>query len=423
MTRITFAAVAPGWTELAPWTDKKGRFDTLRATVFAVLLVPLLWLAARWLGGMLGPEPVNAAIHSTGYAAIWLLIASLVVTPFKALSGMPSVAVLRRMIGNAALLYALLHLVLYMMDQKWRMATIVMEIARRFYLTIGFAALLGLVALGLTSTDGWAKALGRKWKRLHRIVYALTALGLVHYVLQSKLDVSQALVAAGIFGWLMLWRAVPAGPDRNWPTLLGISVAAALLTVAAEYAWYRFGTRIDPLKVVMAEADIAFGLHPAGQVLVAGLAASGLVLLWRVGDTPFGAKPAFTMLVFALGAFADDAVGLVLGWSLDDMAPEQESLAGMDLVWFVLLGTLGMARWKLRNDRSRHLVDVIWLICILHALVLMGMGNRTVGAAVAAVIIGFSILLGHRLWTVSRGAAITLVPLGLLLAYEAVSLF
>ena len=67
----------------------------------------------------------------------------------------------------------------------------------------------------------------------------------------------------------------------------------------------------------------------------------------------------------------------------------------------------------------RYLIDAIWLVTILHNVLLVGTGNRTLGAALAAVIIGFSILLGQRMWNISRGASLTLIPLSLLLAYEA----
>ena len=419
MNAISLRKVAPGWTELTPWTDKRGRFDSVRAATFAVLLIPAAWLLIRALAGSLGPEPVNAAIHSTGYAAIWLLMASLVITPLRALSGRPSIAVLRRMVGNAALLYALLHLILYMTDQRWRMATIVGEIVKRFYLTIGFGALIGLIILGVTSTDGWSQTLGRTWKRLHRIVYALAVLGLVHYLLQSKLDVSQALLAAGIFGWLMLWRSLPLGRDRTWAPLLAISAGAALLTLAAEYLWYRLGTRIDPMKVVLSETDIAFGLHPAGQVLLAGLVATVCVLLKQASATRFGAAPIFTMLIYALGALTGELVAFAMGWSQDDVTPSGFNLGGIDLLWVALLAVLGLARWKLRHHALRHLVDAVWLVCILQNLVLAGTGSRTLGEAVSGVIVGFSILLGYRIWTVSRGATLTLIPPMLLLAYEA----
>lgn len=429
-TRITLSRVAPAWGELVPWTDKRGRFDPLRAAVFAALLAPGVWLMARWLGGMLGPDRYNAAIHSSGYTAIWLLIGSMVITPLKALSGTPGLAVLRRMVGNAALGYSLLHVVLYAAGEDWQLGTVVLEIIKRFYLTIGFAAVCGLVVLGVTSTDGWAQALGRRWKRLHRGVYAIVALGLVHYVLQSKLDVSQAMLAIGMFGWLMLWRALPAGRDRTWLPLLGISLAATALTVAAECLWYKFGTRIDPVKVVLSEFDVGYGLHPAGQVLLAGLCASGLVLLRAVGQEGWGRTAAFSVVAYGLGAFVDDLAALVIGWPLGgdtagDVAGDVPGMMGvlaLDGVWFVLLGALGLARWMLREHGLRRWVDAVWLACVLHNVLLAWIGSSEAGAGLAAVLVGASVVLGARVWPVSRLAAATLVPIVTLLAVEASSL-
>lgn len=305
---------------------------------------------------MLGPEPVNAAIHSTGYWAIWLLLASLVVSPLRALAWSPNLAVLRRMVGNAAFVYVALHLVLYSMDQQWRLLTIVSEIVKRFYLTIGFVALLGLAALFVTSTDGWMRTLGRAWKRLHRLAYPIAGLGLVHYILQSKLDVSQALLAMGVFTWLMLWRVLPGGLDRQLLPLLGISVLAAGLTLACEYLWYRFGTRSDAIRVVLGELDVSFGLRPAGQVLLLGLVASVAAELRRRALTRFGRMEVFTMAVFAACAFVGDGAALFAGWQPDDPAPA-------DLPWWMVVGlcaavcaVLGWRRWKAEH-RQRQLVD------------------------------------------------------------------
>ena len=411
--------LAPTLAELVPWTDRRGRFHPMRATVFALLLLPGLWLLARWIGGALGPRAVNAAIHSTGYWAVWTLLASLAVTPAKALAAAPNIVVIRRMVGNAALIYAGIHLALYATDQNWRLLTIASEIVKRFYLTIGFATFLGLCALGFTSTDGWARKLGRAWKRLHRIVYGLMILGLIHYVLQSKLDVSQALLATGVFFWLMTWRLLPAGRDRAlWP-LLGISLAAAALTLAAEYAWYALGTRINPMRVMMSELDVGFGLHPAGQVLLLGLAATILTELRRLAQTAFGETVLFTMIVYGLGAFLDDAVSLFMGWPLDEMIPDGASPALMELLWAVIFGLLGIARWRLRIQWQRRWIDGLWIACIFYQVMLVATANRSLWATCALLIIGAAVLFGHRVWSVSRGAALMLVPLGLLLAYEA----
>ena len=142
-TPVSRSAYERFLAERAPWADRRGRFNTLRASVFAVLLLPAAWLAYRALAGQLGAEATKTALHSTGYWAVWVLLAALTVTPAKALLGMPNLVVVRRQIGIGAGCYAALHLVLYAADQNWRLWTVATEIAVRFYLTIGFIAFLG----------------------------------------------------------------------------------------------------------------------------------------------------------------------------------------------------------------------------------------------------------------------------------------
>ncbi len=420
--RMLLAKVAPSWPDLVPWTDRRGRLHPVRAVTFGLLLLPGLWIAVRFCADMMGARPVNAAIHATGYWAIWMLVASLVVSPLKSLAGTPNIVVVRRMVGNAALCYALIHLLLYAADQNWRVLAIASEILKRFYLTIGFAALLGLVALGATSTDGWIRHLGRDWKRLHRLAYGITVLGLVHYVLQSKLDVSQAILAAGVFTWLMLWRALPAGRDQQiWP-LLGISLLSAGLATAYEYCWYRFGTSVDPLRVVRAELDVAYGLRPCGQVLMLGLLATSAAGLRRVADGRLGGTLAFTTGLFALGGLVGTAVAFFTGWPMDDVVPDSLSALSLDAIWVALFALLGVARWTLRHCWQRHLIDAVWLSCIAYNLALLATGARDVGVICAAVVAAALVLLGQRVWLVSRQAALLILPAALLLLYQAAAL-
>jgi len=406
----------------APWTDRRGRLHPLRAAVFTLLMLPAAWLAFRWAADMLGARPLNAAIHSTGYWAAWIFLASLLVTPAKALLGMPNIVVVRRMIGVGALCYAGVHLSLYMADQNWRLGVIATEILVRFYLTISFVALLGLTVLGVTSTDGWVRRLGRNWKTLHRLAYGIAVLALFHFFLQSKVDVSQPTVAAGVFAWAMIWRVLPAGRDRGPVPLIGLAFAACVTALVIEWAWYRFGTRIDPMRVLRGEFDVTFGLHPAGMVLLLGLLAAGLAEMRTLAQTRFGAGVGYTMLVYSLGALVDDCASLVMGWSLDDVVPEGDSVVALNIAWFLLFALLGLARYRLRNSWQRHLVDALWAGTALAPLLAMGTASRQVGLATAAVTVAGALLLTTRLWPVSRGAAMLVIPLAALVAYQAFAL-
>jgi len=400
----------------APWTDKKGRLHPLRATVFGLLLLPGLWLAIRFAAGMLGARPLNELIHGAGFWTAWILLASLIVTPAKAVLGLPNFPVVRRMVGNAALTYAVIHLLLYIVDQKWRLLHVAAEIALRFYLTIGFVALVGLGVLGATSTDGWVRKLGRSWKRLHRIVYGLAVLGVVHYFLQTKADVSLPLLAAGVFFWLMLWRLLPAGRDRGPLPLLGLAVASAVMTLAAEYLWYRFGTRIDPLRVLRSELDVTFGLRPVGQVLVLGLLVAALAQLRTLGQGRAGQLALFTVALFALGAWVGAAAAFVFGLE-PDSAPEGMAWWGWKLAWTALLGLLGLARWVLRDSRQRRLIDALGAGCVIYQVMLVANGVRSVEIAFATALAVSWGILAWQTWRVSRAAAVLLVPLGLVLGY------
>src|SRR4051794_31957479 len=144
-----------------PWRDRRGRLLWLKALVLPALFVPGLlyagWLATDQLGG----RPVMEVTHGTGLWTIRLLLVSLAITPFARALDWPGLLLVRRMVGVSAACYAVIHLCLYVVDQNFRLGTVVSEIALRFYLTIGFIALLGLLALAATSTDAAMQRLGR----------------------------------------------------------------------------------------------------------------------------------------------------------------------------------------------------------------------------------------------------------------------
>ena len=405
--------------EWAPWTDRRGRLDPLRAAVFALLLLPAGWLAVRGWLNMLGARPLNAAIHVTGYWAAWIFMASLIVSPAKALLGTPNIVVVRRMIGVSAACYAGVHLLLYAADQNWRPLAIVTEILVRAYLTIGFVTLLGLTALAVTSTDGWVKRLGRNWKRLHKLAYGFGVLALIHFFLQSKADVSQATIAAGVFAWAMIWRMLPAGRDRGPVPLIGLAFAAALAALAFEWAWYRFATNVDPLRVVRAEFDPTFGLHPAGKVLLLGLLAAGVAELRNLAQTRFGAGPGFAVLVYALGGLVGWGTGLALGWSMEDLLPEGTSIGMLTIASVLLFALLGLARHRLRVAWQRRLLDMLWVGAALLPVLQMGFESREVGMYDAALLGAGALVLAARLWNASPAAAALLVPFAGLAAYQA----
>jgi sulfoxide reductase heme-binding subunit YedZ len=257
-----------------PWRDRRGRFLPFKTTVLVSLFVPGA-LYAMWLAtGELGGRPVMEAIHGTGLWAIRFLLISLAITPFARALDFPGLLLVRRNVGVAAACYAVAHLALYVVDQNYKLLTVISEIALRFYLTIGFVSLLVLLALAVTSTDGWVKNLGRNWKRLHRLAYPLGAVTLLHFYIQSKLNVSEPVFVSGLFVWLMAWRAVPEvwrrkqGIGFTVALYAGLAVVSGLATAVLEFGWYGLATKVNPLRVLYANETIARGLRPAHWVFV-----------------------------------------------------------------------------------------------------------------------------------------------------------
>ncbi len=274
----TMTARTPRRSFTWPWHDRIGRLSPLRLVVFASLLAPGLWLFWRAVAGDLGARPYDEAIHQSGLWAIRLLFVSLAVTPLRVLLTWPRLVTVRRMIGVAAFGYAFLHLGLYVADEGVDLVKVTSEIVLRFYLTIGFVAAAGLAVLAATSTDGAIRRLGKRWRRLHRLVYPIAILAIVHYFLQSKLDVTEPVLMAGLLVWLFGYRLVARAGRPGAARLFGLAVGAALITAGIETGWYAFGTGADPLRVLAAHLDVGFGLRPALWVAMVtlGVAAAAL---------------------------------------------------------------------------------------------------------------------------------------------------
>lgn len=156
------------------------------------------------------------------------------------------------------------------------------EIIKRFYLTIGFVALLALVILAITSTDGWQKRLRRNWKRLHWLIYPAAFIAIVHFFIQSKVKIGEPAFTAGLFAWLMLWRTLPAKLQRNYTGLAVLAVAATIATMVFEAAWYWLVNGRDPTVALLANFDPELAFRPAQKVLIASLLVIAVVALRRL---------------------------------------------------------------------------------------------------------------------------------------------
>ena len=180
--------------------------------VFVAGLAPLVWLvsgAFGWFGANLGADPVKELEHECGKTALNFLLLTLAVTPVRNILGLPQLLRLRRMLGLFAFFYAVAHFTIYVvLDLELNWATLGADIAKRPYITIGFTALLLLIPLAATSTNGMMRRLGKRWTSLHRLVYVIAILGVWHFYWQVKRDVREPLLYAGMLTLLLLYRVV-----------------------------------------------------------------------------------------------------------------------------------------------------------------------------------------------------------------------
>jgi methionine sulfoxide reductase heme-binding subunit len=258
-------------------TDRTGRFSPLKATTLAILLAPFAWILYRAGAHDLGPLPVKEALHMAGDWALRFLIATLAMTPAQRIFNWPKLALIRRMAGVGTFCYAALHFVLYIAYSKFDVGFVASEIVYRFYLLIGFVALLGLSALAATSTDAMVRKLGAKWKKLHQLVYGISVLALLHAFIQYKLDATPAALMAGFFLLFMVYRfAIKRRVAWTPAVLAGCAALGAAAAAAAEFAWYRLATGVDPVRVLKANFVVMHGIRPAVWVLIAGLAVAAV---------------------------------------------------------------------------------------------------------------------------------------------------
>lgn len=165
----------------------------IKAAVFTMALIPLAKLVTLGLTGQLGANPIEHITHATGWWTLTFLLLTLAVTPLRRLSGWSWWGRLRRMLGLYAFFYACLHFLTYLvLDQYFDWPAIVKDIAKRPYVTVGFAAFVLLIPLAATSTDAMVRRLGgRRWRLLHRAVYVIAAAGVLHFIWLVKKDLTR----------------------------------------------------------------------------------------------------------------------------------------------------------------------------------------------------------------------------------------
>ena len=181
-----------------------------KPAVFVLCLLPLAWLVYGVLADRLGANPAEALVRATGDWTLRALCVVLAVTPLRILTATPQLARLRRMLGLFVFFYGVLHLLSYAwFDMGFDLAEILRDIAKRPFILVGSLALALLSLLAATSFNRAIKALGgRRWQALHRAVYAVAGLALLHFfwMRAGKNDFAEVAVYAAVLGALLGWR-------------------------------------------------------------------------------------------------------------------------------------------------------------------------------------------------------------------------
>ncbi len=186
--------------------------------VFLLCLAPAAWLLAGILSlqsgnvtagpaAALGANPVEKVQDTLGIWGLRFLLLTLAVTPLRVIGGWPRLQLFRRMLGLFAFFYVSMHFLWYLfVDQAFNWEQLLGDVAKRPYITAGFTALLILVPLAATSTRRAMRRLGRRWQKLHRLVYPAAILGCIHFWWQVKADIREPLAYAAIAALLLGWR-------------------------------------------------------------------------------------------------------------------------------------------------------------------------------------------------------------------------
>jgi methionine sulfoxide reductase heme-binding subunit len=179
----------------------------VKPALYVAALLPLAWLLFALLTGLVMGDQVKFMQHVTGDTVLSCLMLTLAITPLRRLTGWNEIIRVRRLIGLTAFWYACLHLTTYVVfDQDLSLMEITKDIAKHPWVLVGFTAFLCLVPLAITSTNGWIRRLGgRRWQRLHRLVYVAACAGVLHYFWLVKKDIHYPLV----YGVILLALLVP----------------------------------------------------------------------------------------------------------------------------------------------------------------------------------------------------------------------
>jgi len=180
----------------------------LKVPVFLLGLAPIFWLGYRAWTGDLTANPIEFITHFTGDWTIRLIVMTLAITPLRRILGLPDLIRYRRMTGLFAFFYGCLHALTYFwLDQFFDFSGILKDVAKRPFITAGFTAFVLMIPLAVTSTAGWIRRLGgRRWRRVHSLIYVSALAGVVHYYWQVKSDIRLPVLYGMLVALLLCWR-------------------------------------------------------------------------------------------------------------------------------------------------------------------------------------------------------------------------
>lgn len=198
------------------WTAKQvGRF---KPALFVLCLTPFLrWFYLGYTDGLTA-NPVEFITRSSGFWTLAMLLLTLAVTPLRQWLDQPALVRVRRMLGLFAFFYVVLHLLTWIiLDRNLDISSMITDVLDRTFIFVGMAAFLLMLPLAMTSTQGWMRRLGKNWTRLHKAVYAIGVLGIVHFWLMraGKHDFSEPTLYGTLLALLLLWRVARAWRGRR----------------------------------------------------------------------------------------------------------------------------------------------------------------------------------------------------------------
>lgn len=192
----------------------------LKAVAWVVCAAPgLLLLYKTFVSGDLGVNPVETLQHETGTPALQLLLATLAITPIRRLTGWNQIIRLRRLLGLWAFSYAVAHFSIYLVfDRFFSLSGIAEDVVLRRFILSGMVSLLAMLPLALTSTKGWIRRLGgKRWQRLHRLVYVAAIAGALHFIWKEKVLTFETITYFFLVAGLIGFRVVEAVRKRAAP--------------------------------------------------------------------------------------------------------------------------------------------------------------------------------------------------------------